>query len=80
MDGSRENRIENKVDSIANDIASINVTLAKQSIILDEHQRRSLANEASVDILKKQHNMIIGAFKLITLIAALAAAVELFVR
>lgn len=80
MDGKRENRIENKVDSIANDIASINVTLAKQSIILDEHQRRSLANEAAVEILKSQHNMIVGAFKLISLFAALAAAIELFVR
>lgn len=37
-----------------NDINDIKVTLAEQKIILDEHQRRSIANEASVELLKEQ--------------------------
>lgn len=80
MEDARENRIEKKINAIAADINGINVTLAKQSIVLEEHQRRSLANELSVDILKKNHDMFSGALKLIALITAAAAAVQLFIK
>lgn len=79
-DELRDRRMEKKLDDIAVNISEINVTLAKQSVILEEHQRRSLANEEAVEVLKKQHNMIAGALKLLSIIAALAAVVELFIR
>lgn len=44
-----ENQEESKKD-----ITDIKVTLAEQKIILDEHQRRSIANEESVVLLKEQ--------------------------
>lgn len=44
-----ENQEESKKD-----INEIKVTLAEQKIVLDEHQRRSLANEESVNILREQ--------------------------
>jgi len=80
MPATRDERIETKLDEIAETIGEINVTLAKQSIILEEHQRRSLANEQSVELLKKQHNMFVGAIKLISIIAALAAIIHSMVR
>lgn len=80
MEDSREFRVERKIDEIADNISEINVTLAKQSVILEEHQRRSLANEQAVDELKKQHDMIAGALKFISITAAIAAILELFVR
>jgi hypothetical protein len=36
------------------DVSEIKVTLAEQKVILEEHQRRSLANEEAVNILRDQ--------------------------
>jgi predicted nucleic acid-binding Zn-ribbon protein len=47
-------RIMNKLDEIDDAIKSIEITLVKQQAILEEHQRRSLANEEAVEILRKQ--------------------------
>ncbi len=45
MDDKRLTRIEEKLDDTNDHLSSIDVTLAEQSLILKEHQRRSLANE-----------------------------------
>lgn len=37
-----------------NDVNDIKVTLAEQHITLEDHTRRSLANEAAVELLRKQ--------------------------
>lgn len=47
-------KIENKLDKLDERMDSQNATLVEQKVILDEHQRRSLANEENLDILRKE--------------------------
>lgn len=51
MPYERLDRIESKLDGIVDKIGSIDVTLAAQKVILEEHQRRSLANEKIAEAL-----------------------------
>lgn len=44
----------NKLDKLDTRIDNIDVTLAKQQVILEEHMRRSIANEAAVDLLRTE--------------------------
>ena len=46
--------IESKVDKLDSRIDNIDVILGKQSVVLIDHTRRSLANERAVDLLKDQ--------------------------
>lgn len=46
-------RIEDKIDKLDTRIDENNIILAKQSLILDEHQRRSIALEEQVDLFKQ---------------------------
>lgn len=80
MDNERGERIEKKVDQIVDTISEINVTLAKQSVVLDEHIRRTALLEQAVDLLKHHQSMVSGVIKFISIIAALAALIELFLR
>jgi archaellum component FlaC len=48
------NRIENKIDKIDERLCNIDVTLGKQSVVLEDHTRRSLANEKAVEYLKEE--------------------------
>lgn len=57
-------KIENKIDGLDGRIDSVDVTLAKQSVVLEEHQRRSLANEEQVQLLKKHLDIEIEPIKL----------------
>jgi hypothetical protein len=45
------NKIESKVDKVVDSINEINITLAKQHVTLQEHMKRSEANEKAVEIL-----------------------------
>jgi hypothetical protein len=79
-------RILNKLDSITEDITGIKVVQAEQKVILEEHMRRSLANEQAVELLKeelkplqKKEAMLDGVLKflgVLSLIAALAAGIK----
>lgn len=51
---SKLNSIEDKVDKLDSRIDNIDVTLGVQSVVLQDHTRRSLANERAVDLLKEQ--------------------------
>ena len=73
-------RIEAKIDKIDEKISNIDITLAKQQVILEEHQRRSLANEKIAATLSAELKpvfnhvaMVQGSMKLIALLAALSA-------
>jgi hypothetical protein len=48
----RFDKLEEKIDVIADQLASIDKTLVANTVILEEHQRRSLANEKAVEILE----------------------------
>lgn len=69
-------RLENKVDKIVESISEINITLAKQSVILDEHVKRSNLLEAKMAPLEKHVVMINGVLKFLGLIAVFVGIVE----
>jgi len=54
MSDDRLDRIEGKIDKINEAVCEVHVTLAKQQIILEEHQKRSLYNEKAVELLSKE--------------------------
>jgi len=76
----REDRIEAKLDAVADDIGEIKVTLGRQHEVLNEHMRRTEANERAVELLRKHHDMIVGAIKLLSVAAAVAALVQFFIK
>lgn len=47
-------KIDSKIDKLDERLDNVDVTLGKQSIILEDHTRRSLANEEQVELLKKK--------------------------
>lgn len=55
--------IENKIDKLDTRLDNVDVTLGKQSVILEDHTRRSLANERAVSILEEQLNKEIAPIK-----------------
>ena len=70
MDDRRLERIEKKLDDVADHLASIDTTLALQHASLEHHIRRT-------DILEEQVKPIVGvkkAVKAVTVMGALAAA------
>ena len=72
-------RIEDKVDKLSDKISSIDVTLAAQHEVLKEHTRRSTALEAIVEPIQKRDLMILGAAKVLAVIAAVVTTIiELF--
>jgi hypothetical protein len=50
----RLERLEDKLDSVAEQLSAIDKTLITNTVILEEHQRRSLANEKAVQLLEAQ--------------------------
>jgi hypothetical protein len=50
----RLDKLEEKLDTMSEQLASIDKTLVANTIILEEHQRRSLANEKAVELLESQ--------------------------
>lgn len=73
-------RVEEKLDKVVEKISSIDVTLAKQSVILDEHVRRSNLLEAKMVPLEKHVSMVNGALKLIGVLALFATIAEVILR
>lgn len=80
MDDKRLERIEKKVDDISEHLSSIDVTLGAQHISLKEHVRRTNLLEQKLHPVEVHVNRVEGALKLITLAAAIAAIVELFLQ
>ncbi len=76
MDNPRLSRIETKIDDISDHLSSIDQTLAAQHVSLKEHIRRTTLLESDVAPIKKHVNRVEGALKLLTLIATIAAIIE----
>lgn len=76
QDERRLERIENKIDKIGDHMSSIDVTLSGQHESLKEHIRRTELLERELAPIKKHVNMVDGALKMISIIAALAAILE----
>lgn len=80
-------RIEGKLDQVSDRVGHIDVTLARQATILEEHQRRSLANEESVDLVRRELDPLkkhvaawAGAGKVLMVSGALAALVTAILK
>lgn len=78
-----DQRILDKLEEMDKRLDTIDLTLVKQHVTLEEHIRRSLANEEAVEMLREEikpiqaHvNMINGALKLLGGIALCLAAFE----
>jgi predicted metallo-beta-lactamase superfamily hydrolase len=68
--------IDQKLDKIIDSISEINVTLGKQSVILDEHIRRTNILEEKIEPVEKHVHRVEGAFKLFSLMGVLLAILE----
>ena len=71
-----QKRLEDKIDKITDKIANIDVTLGKQSVILEEHVKRTNLLEEKLEPIEKHVHMIQGALKLFGLIAMFVAILE----
>lgn len=77
-DEKRLERIEVKIDDIGDHLASIDVTLKAQHIILDEHIRRTEILEKDIEPIKRHVYMVKGAAAFIALLATIAGIIAVF--
>lgn len=80
-------KIDSKVDKLDDKLSDQGVILAEQKVVLAEHQRRSLANEENVQMLREEfkpvekHVQIVnGVFKIIGFLATVSGAVIAVVK
>lgn len=66
-------RLEEKLDKIVEQIAEINVTMARNTASLDEHIRRTNMLEEKLEPVEKHVIMVNGAAKLLMGLLGLAA-------
>jgi hypothetical protein len=76
MDNSRLERIEKKIDDIADHLSSIDITLAEQHISLKEHIKRTVILEKEMLPIKRQMYMIQGAAALLGALGAIAGLLK----
>ncbi len=69
--------IENKIDKMDSRVDNVDVTLAKQSVELENHIYRTQLSEKNIEMLREQvkpiqqkHDMIAGGFKLAGIVSA----------
>jgi hypothetical protein len=75
-----EPRVEEKIDKIVDKITDIDVTLGKQSVILEEHVRRTNLLENKLEPIEKHVHMIQGALKFLGLISIFIAIIEFVLK
>lgn len=73
----RDERIEGKIDKIQEDITDIKITLAKQHVVLVEHESRSTKLESIVLPLNKKLTMAEGVIKFIASIGVIVGLINL---
>lgn len=78
IDDKRLERVEIKLDDIADHIGEINVTLGSQRVSLDEHIRRTQILEEIIMPINKRVYMAQGAIALIGILATLAGIYAVF--
>ena len=72
-------RFEFKIDRIDQRMNNVDITLAKQSEILDIHVKRTNLLEESIKPIERHVAMVNGAIKLLGIIGILAAIAEAIV-
>lgn len=77
MSDDRLIRIEDKIDKITEHVGNIDVTMAKNTVILDEHIKRTAQIEDALIPIKAHVDKVKGAVALISLLAGMAAIFEI---
>lgn len=75
-----DNKTDQKLDKIIDRMNNIDVTLGKQSVILEEHVKRTNLLEKKLEPIEKHVIMIQGVIKFIGLIAIFAGIIEGFIK
>lgn len=65
MKKSDLDRLENKIDNLVERTSNIDVTIAKQSVILDEHVKRTNILQSKVEPIEKSFVVVKGILKII---------------
>jgi biopolymer transport protein ExbB/TolQ len=85
MDDKRFDRLELKIDDISDQLSESNAIQMAHKVILEEHMRRTEANERAIEMLaedlkpiRKHVNMVQGAAALLGLIATIAGIIAVF--
>ena len=76
-----DKRLELKLDQIVHCQNEMQITLAKQQVILDEHIKRSNMLETQMDSVMEHVNGLKGvtkALKILAFLAAIAESIRLF--
>jgi hypothetical protein len=61
-----QKRIEDKLDRLDERMDKMNETLIKNTVVLDEHQRRSIASENRLEVVEKQATFVNNMIKIVT--------------
>ena len=73
-------RLEDKIDKISDRMNSVDVTLAKQSVILEEHVKRSTMLESRMEPVERHVSMVKGAAKLLAGLGTLAGLLKGYLK
>lgn len=71
-----DSRLEDKIDKMTDKIINIDVTLAKQSVILEEHVKRTNLLEEKMEPIEKHVHMVNGVSKFLVLVGVFVAIIE----
>lgn len=69
-------KLEDKLDKLSEMQGEMNVTLAKQSVILEEHVKRTNLLEAKITPIERHVAMVNGALKLLGVLALIIGLIE----
>lgn len=72
--------VDNKLDRLQEDVSEIKTHLAVYNALLDTHIKRTDLLEKRVAPIEKHMVMVSGALKLLGILAAIAAIVEVALR
>jgi hypothetical protein len=75
MNDERDARVEAKIDKIVEHIGSIDVTIAKLTVSVDEHVRRTNILEKQIEPVKT----ITGVGKILLFLAIIGSGIEGFI-
>lgn len=73
-------KMDQKLDKIIDRMNNIDVTLGKQSVILEEHVKRTNLLESKLQPVEKHVIMVNGVMKFLGLVAIFLGIIEGFVK
>jgi hypothetical protein len=74
MDEKRLDKLDQRIDSLDQKLDDLTIIAVKNTAILEEHQRRSLALERHVEVLEKNLTPVETHVKLVNLLVKIIVA------